>query len=204
MDKFEDIKDKINIKDIKSFYIIKKIFSFLFENYTLNIISYNKELQEILLFNIENYKSISHRYVLGEKNGKGKEYMRKINKLLFEGEYINGKRNGKGKEYDYYGKLLFEGEYLNGKRNGKGKEYYDDGNILFEGELLKGKQWNGKGYNKNGNIILEIKNGNGKGKEYYYTISEFKYLKENIYMEKKMEKQKNIMIMGNWNLKENI
>ena len=28
------------------------------------------------------------------------------------------------------------------------------------------KKWNGKGYDKNGNIIYELINGNGKVKEY--------------------------------------
>ena len=67
---------------------------------------------------INNYKKISGKYKIGEKNGKGKEYILNEKKLVFEGEYINGKRNGKGKEYDRYGKLLFEGEYLNGKKKG--------------------------------------------------------------------------------------
>ena len=48
--------------------------------------------------------------------------------------------------------MIFEGEYLNGKRNGKGKEYYRNGESIFEGEYLNGKRWNGKVYNKNGNI----------------------------------------------------
>ena len=30
------------------------------------------------------------------------------------------------------------------------------------------KRWNGKGYNKNSIIDFKIKEGNGKGKEYYY------------------------------------
>ena len=38
---------------------------------------------------------------------------------------------------------------------------------MFEGEYLNGKRWNGKEYDKNGIIEFEIKNGNGKGKEYY-------------------------------------
>ena len=33
---------------------------------------------------------------------------------------------------------------------------------------LNGKRWNGIGYNKNGIIECEIKNGNGKGKEFYF------------------------------------
>ena len=48
--------------------------------------------------------------------------------------------------------MIFEGEYLNGERNGKGKEYYLNGRVIFEGEYLNEKRWNGKGYNKNGNI----------------------------------------------------
>ena len=32
--------------------------------------------------------------------------------LEFNGEYLVGKRNGKGKEYYHNGELKFEGEYL--------------------------------------------------------------------------------------------
>ena len=114
-------------------------------------------LDGILLFEGE--------YLNGKINGQGKEYDYD-GKLEFEGEYINEERNGKGKEYYDDGKLKFDGEYLNGKRNGKGKEYYIDGELYFEGEYLNGKRWNGKGYNKEGNIDFEIKEGFGKGKGY--------------------------------------
>ena len=61
---------------------------------------------------------------------------------------------------------MFEGKYLyNNKR--QGKEYIDD--ILeFEGEYLYNKKWNGIGYDKNGNKIYELINGNGTVKEYYW------------------------------------
>jgi len=65
--------------------------------------------------NIKNYKKISGKYKIGEKIGKGKDYLIESNKLIYEGEYLNGKRNGKGKEYDDDGQLIFEGEYLNVK-----------------------------------------------------------------------------------------
>ena len=105
-------------------------------------------------------------YLNGKRlNGKVKEYNNN-GKLKFEREYLNGERNGKGKEYYCNGNLLFEGEYLNRERNGKGKEYYYNGKLLFEGEYLNGKRWNGKVYNKDGIIDFEIKNGNGKVKEY--------------------------------------
>ena len=56
MDKFKDIKYKINIRDINSPFIIKMIFSFLSEEQILNMAIYNKKLQKNLLINIENYK----------------------------------------------------------------------------------------------------------------------------------------------------
>ena len=38
--------------------------------------------------------------------------------------------------------------------------------LEFEGEYIFNKKWNGKGYDEKGNIIYELKNGNGKVKEY--------------------------------------
>ena len=46
----------------------------------------------------------------------------------------------------------------------KGKEYVN-GRLEYEGEYII-KKYNGKGYDKNGNIIYELKNGTGKVKEY--------------------------------------
>ena len=39
-----------------------------------NLIMYNKQLQKIIGVNIEDYKIISGKYKISEKNGKGKEY----------------------------------------------------------------------------------------------------------------------------------
>jgi len=179
------------IEDIKSLYIIKKVFSFLNEKQKLNIIIYNKQLQNIFGVNIDDYKKISGKYRIIE-NGYGKEYELGTNRLIFEGEYINGKRNGIGKEFDD-GKLKFEGEYSNGERNGNGKEYdyhnqliydgkylngerwngevkdyYYNDKLKFEGEYFNGKIWNGKGYNNDGDLEFELINGKGKVKEYDY------------------------------------
>ena len=169
MDKFEDIKYKINIRNIKSYFIIKKIFSFLSLRQKLNMIIYNIELQNLLSVDINDYKIISGKQRIIEKNGKGREYIINTNLLIFEGEYLNRKRNGKGKEYYKNGKLRFEGEYINEKRSGKGKEYYEDGKLKFEGEFQKGKIWNGNGkeyfYGKlkfNGEYLNEQRNGKGK------------------------------------------
>ena len=111
------------LKNVKSSYFLKIIFSHITEGRKLKIIKYNKNIQNKININLINYKIYSGSYIIYEENGKGKEYDRYNDKLLFEGEYLNGKRNGKGKEYSYRGELKFEGEYLNGKRHGKGKEY---------------------------------------------------------------------------------
>ena len=90
--------------------------------------------------------------------------LQKKGDLIFEGEYLNGLRNGKGKEY-WNTKLIFEGEYLYDYRL-KGK-YYINERLEYEGDYLYNKKYNGKGYDANGNIIYELKNGTGKVKEYY-------------------------------------
>ena len=81
---------------------------------------------------------------------------------------MNNNINGIGKEYQGFSKLLFEGEYLNGKRNGKGKEYHYNGKLEFEGEYKYDIKWNGKGYDPDGKIAYELKDGKGLIKEYSY------------------------------------
>ena len=154
----------------------------------MSIILYNKSFQNKFGFDIEYIKKISGKYRIGEKNGKGKEYILNTNKVIFEGEYLNGKKNGKGREYDEEGHLIFEGEYLNGKiikgkgicdyekgtigliiEGRKGKEYSVFGTLEFKGEYLNGKRDGfGKEYNYSQGLIYEgsFKNGhrNGKGK----------------------------------------
>ena len=157
----ESIKNQIkDWKDIKSIYTLNLIFSFLEENHKLNMVIYNKHLQQKFGLDIQYYKNKSGKYKIGKKNWIGKEYELDSNELIFEGEYLNGKKNGKGKEYDYDGKLIFEGKYLNGVKNGKGKEYY------YEGEFKDGEKWDGNGYDKNHSVIYRLINGKGNIKEY--------------------------------------
>ena len=111
------------LKNVKASYFLRVLFSYIDEKQKLELIKYNKSLQENMNISLINYKYFSGKYIEYELNGKGKEYTI-YDDLIFEGEYLNGKRNGKGKEYWIYG-LIFEDEYLNGKRNGKGKEYND-------------------------------------------------------------------------------
>ena len=81
-----------NILIIKSIYIIKDIFELLCENKKLDMIIYNKKLQKIFEINIDIYKNKSHKYIIGERNGIGKEYLKNTNILIFKGEYKNGKK----------------------------------------------------------------------------------------------------------------
>ena len=62
----------------------------------------------------------------------------------------------------------------------------------YEGDYVI-KKYNGKGYDENGNIIYELKNGTGKGKEYDYSGNlrfEGEYLNG-----LKNEKEKNIIMV---------
>jgi len=49
MDEIGNNKNTINIRDIKSPFIIKNIFSFLPEKQMLNIVMYNQQFQKLLL-----------------------------------------------------------------------------------------------------------------------------------------------------------
>ena len=170
---------------LKRHFFLRVLFSYMDEKQKLELIRYNKSLQENINISLINYKIFSGRYIIYGKNGKGKEY-NYDDKLLFEGEYLNGKRNGKGKEYYSEGELKFEGEYLNGKRwygivynyegkrihsivNGDGyfNEYNKKGKLIYEGEYKNGEK-NGKGkeYYDNGKLLYEgeYKNGKKEGK----------------------------------------
>ena len=130
---------------IKSLEIIKKIFGPIRKNQILKLINYNKSLLSKLSINLDNYKDYAKTYRVFDKDGKGKEYDKETNELIFEGEYKNKKRSGLGKEY-HEGKLIFEGEYREGTRNGNGKAYDEkNGKLIFEGKYLNGIEWEGKG-----------------------------------------------------------
>jgi len=63
--KVENIKSNLN--NIKSLYILKEILNFLDEKKICGLIIYNKQLQNELGINIEDYKTISIKYKIGEK-----------------------------------------------------------------------------------------------------------------------------------------
>ena len=167
------------LEKINSKYILETIFSHVGEQKKLELIKYNKKIQNILDVNIINYRIFSGIDKIEDNDGKRKEYDC-FGHLIFEGEYIDGKRNGKKKEYNHDGYLVFEGDYINVKKNGKCKEYYTCDRLKFEGEYINGKK-NGKckEYYENGKLKYEgiYLNGekNGMGKEYYYSRDSFKF-----------------------------
>ena len=71
MAEFENIKSKVNLKKIKSSYIIKIIFSFLCEKQKLIMIINNKDLQKILSVDLNDYRRTCRKYKICGKNGKG-------------------------------------------------------------------------------------------------------------------------------------
>ena len=153
------------LRKIKSSYITKVVLFNLKDIKKLKLIKYNKYFQKRINIDILHYKFFSGKYIIYKSKNKGKEYDAYDDYLIYEGEYLKGERNGKGKEYNEYGrKLIYEGEYLKGEKNGKGKEFNYDGKLIFKGEYLNGQRWNGKQYNKEGIIELEIKEGNEEGK----------------------------------------
>ena len=129
------------LNDIKSTFIIKKIFFLIYYDRKVKLVAYNKKIQNILGLNVRDLMRVSGRYIIGERNGYGKEYNNYFNKLIFEGEYLNGKRNGNGKEYNLEGNIIYKGEYLSNKKSGYGKEYnYYNNKLIYEGEYLNGKE----------------------------------------------------------------
>ena len=177
------------IFQVKSRYIIKKIFSNLNDRRKALVTLYNQKINDILNIDLDFIKKVSGIFKEAPINGKGKEYILGTNIKIYEGGYKNKKRSGKGKEYDKYGYLKYEGEYLNGKKSGFGTEYYDN-DIIFKGEYLEGKKhgkgteyygnyqykfdgiykngkkWDGIGYNDMGKEEYILKDGTGKVKEY--------------------------------------
>ena len=144
------LKNSSSIRKIKSSIVLKKIFSLLWETKKLNLVFYNKELQNILFININDYKIMSNKYKIGDKNGLVKEYIKDTNIVAFGGVFKNGLKNGFGVEFYENKEIKFKGNYLNGKKicghlfdkkgnetffleDGRGKEYYNNKNLMFKG-----------------------------------------------------------------------
>ena len=67
------------LKGIKSNYIIQYIFFLLNQNRKLKLVKYNKNLQNKLTINLDDYKNLSRKYIIFEKNEKKKNINMIIN-----------------------------------------------------------------------------------------------------------------------------
>ena len=60
--KLNPIKSKNKLFDIKSCYIMKKVFDYIHKGISLEIIKYNINIQKRLNINIDNYKDFTEKY----------------------------------------------------------------------------------------------------------------------------------------------
>ena len=58
-----NIKSKVDLKDLKSIFILKKVLSYMKKHKSLTIIKYNKALQKKLNLNINDYKECYKEYL---------------------------------------------------------------------------------------------------------------------------------------------
>ena len=189
------------LKNIKSSFFLKILFSYVNLKQKFEILKHNKDLQKSININNLYYQLFSGRYIVYAENGEAKEYDGMTDGIVFIGEYLNGRRNGKGREYKGI-KIVFEGEYLNGKRSGKGKEYIDDyrGKFIYEGEYLNGmRNGKGKAYDYDDNLIFESeyknnkRNGNHKNYVKGKLILDYDYLDDEIIKGKKYDLNGNLI-----------
>ena len=110
-------------------------------------------------YNIYGQVESEKEYLYGKLCGKILYYENnKLIQITDIKSMIDNKVNGYAKRFDENGNLKYEGEIFNNFRI-KGRQYFK-GKLEYEGEYSFGKKQNGKGYNENGNIIYELKNGN--------------------------------------------
>ena len=145
-----------NLKNIKSNYILKDIFSFLTKKIGLRIIRHNRKIQNKLEIKKEDFINTSGRYIKKDLFG--------LN-IISDNNYC-----------DYTidtNILIFKGSYNNGIKNGYGTEFYTNGNKKFEGEYKNGIKIKGKFFDKLGNEYLKI--DNQKGEEYFTEGNRLEY-----------------------------
>ena len=72
---------------IKATFYYKVIFSFLNEKTKLKFVKYNKNLQNKIDINLNNYKFFTNQYIVYETKQNGKEYYGFGDILQYEGEW---------------------------------------------------------------------------------------------------------------------
>ena len=67
------------LQNIKSIYFIKRLFTFVYEKNKLDIIKYNKNMQNIMDINLTNYKFYNKKYIIYEEMVMEKNIILKVN-----------------------------------------------------------------------------------------------------------------------------
>ena len=62
------------LENIKSSYFCKNLFHHINDGVILNLIKYNKKLQNLTDISLTNYKYFSGKYIIYERTGKAKIY----------------------------------------------------------------------------------------------------------------------------------
>ena len=75
----------------------------------------------------------------------------------YVGEFKDGKLHGQGTLTLPTGEG-YVGEFKDGNLHGQGTFIFPDGR-KYVGEFKDGEEWNGTGYNKNGEIVVRFVNG---------------------------------------------
>ena len=84
----EYLVKQTSLKNIKSNYFLIFIFSYLEVKRKLEIINYNKNIQNILDIKLINYKFFAGEQIIYEFNRNSKEYNEYDDNIELEGEYL--------------------------------------------------------------------------------------------------------------------
>ena len=103
----DNINNNISLKNIKSKYILKMIFDNIKENIKLNLIRYNKQLQNRLIISINNYKSFLNLEleIIPVENKSGPFINLNDNQKYFNIYFINNKNEIKLKNRNFINKI---------------------------------------------------------------------------------------------------
>ena len=84
------------LKKIKSFVILKLIFSHNDSSRKIKLVLYNKKFRNKLNINLIDIRRASGKYRVINETGNIQEFSSYNDQLIYEGEYSKGEKNGKG------------------------------------------------------------------------------------------------------------
>tara|TARA_B100000497_G_C7674861_1_gene407599 strand:- start:402 stop:1688 length:1287 start_codon:yes stop_codon:yes gene_type:complete len=91
--------------------------------------------------NVDKLQTFKHEGTIKNSLFDGIGFLRRNDKLFYEGEFKKGNITGKGKLYNDKQILIYNGDFINGKFDGKGILYNTNNELLYKGEWNKGKKY---------------------------------------------------------------